>query len=186
MRFYQLLAVATAVAAAPAPEGGLDERDLQECAKVATSILPKLTEVPTPDASLSSWIVRQTDLVTQTDECVIPHVTGDMAKEYSSYASELSSWYGDIAKGYSSLLEACSDVPEVQSQIDSVTAEATLCSSVRWASETGSASSSDSKESGSASSDSKDDDDNAASSAPIRVGMAAAAALVAGVFVGMI
>ncbi|KAJ4124552.1 hypothetical protein NW754_000250 [Fusarium falciforme] len=181
MRFYQLLAVATAVAAAPAPEGGLDERDLQECYKVATSMLPKLTAIPTPDATLSSWILQQTNLVTQTEECVIPHVTGDMAKEYSSYASELSSWYGEQVKGYSSLLDACSDVPEIQKQIESITESATMCSSMRWASETGSASSSDSKDS-----DSKDDDDNAASSAPIKVGMAAAVAAVAGIFVGII
>ncbi|KAJ4188622.1 hypothetical protein NW767_011913 [Fusarium falciforme] len=181
MRFYQLLAVATAVAAAPAPEGGLDERDLQECYKVATSMLPKLTAIPTPDATLSSWILQQTNLVTQTEECVIPHVTGDMAKEYSSYASELSSWYGEQVKGYSSLLDACSDVPEIQKQIESITESATMCSSMRWASETGSASSSDSKDS-----DSKDDDDNAASSVPIKVGMAAAVAAVAGIFVGII
>ncbi|RSL97225.1 hypothetical protein CDV31_013133 [Fusarium ambrosium] len=179
MRFYQLLAVATAVAAAPAPEGGLDERDLQECYKVATSLLPKLTEIPTPDATLSSWIMKQTNLVTQTDECLIPHVTGDMAKEYSSYASELSSWYGEAVDGYSSLLDACSDVPEIKSQLESITESATLCTSMKWASSTGSASSSDSKDS-SDSSDDKDDDDNAASSAPIKVGVAAAVAVLAG------
>ncbi|KAJ4319626.1 hypothetical protein N0V84_006262 [Fusarium piperis] len=178
MRFYHLLAVATAVAAHPAPEGGLDERDLQECYKVATSLLPKLTAIPTPDPTLSSWIIRQTNLATQTDECVIPQVTGSMASEYSSYASELSSWYGEQVKGYSSLMDACSDVPEIQKQLESITESATLCSSMRWASSTGSASSSDSN-------NSNKDDDNAASSAPIKVGMAAAVAAVAGIFVGM-
>ncbi|RSM11618.1 hypothetical protein CEP52_002907 [Fusarium oligoseptatum] len=164
MRFYQLLAVATAVAAAPAPEGGLDERDLQECYKVATSLLPKLTAIPTPDATLSSWIMDQTNLVTQTDD---------------SYASELSSWYGEAVEGYSSLFDACSDVPEIKSQLDSLTESATLCTSMKWASSTGSASSSDSKDS-SDSSDDKDDDDNAASSAPIKVGVVAAVAVLAG------
>lgn len=184
MRFYHLLAVATAVAAHPAPEGGLSERDLQECYKVATSMLPKLTAVPTPDPTLSSWIMSQTDLVTQTDECVIPHVTGSMAKEYSSYASELSSWYGEQVKGYSSLLDACSDVPEIKKQLESITQAATMCSSMRWASETGSASSSDNKD-GDKDGDKDSDKDNAASGAPLKVGMAAAVAAAAGLLVGV-
>ncbi|KAM0424391.1 hypothetical protein ACHAPT_010311 [Fusarium lateritium] len=174
MRFYHLIAAATAVAALPAPED-LDKRDAQECYKAATSMLPKLTAIPTPDATLSSWLMRQTQLVTQTDTCVIPEITGSMAKEYSSYASKLSSYYDGAVDAYSSLLDACSDVPEINKELESITKGASFCTEMHWASETGSAKSSDSK-------DSKDDD-NAASGAPIKVGIVAAVAAVAGLFV---
>ncbi|KAM0350605.1 hypothetical protein ACHAPU_003091 [Fusarium lateritium] len=167
MRCAIVLAVgATLVAAHPAAEH-LDKRDTAECASVAQKILPDLNNAPTPSGSLESFLAKQTQLATMTDSCELPAVTGSLAKEYTSYASELSSWYMDQKNALSSLMDACSDVPEVQSQIDAVTKTGTICDKVTWASETGSASSKD--------------DDNAAGSNSIKAGIVVAVAGVAGV-----
>ncbi|KAF5724864.1 hypothetical protein FMUND_421 [Fusarium mundagurra] len=143
MRSAIILTVGATVVAASHPAlERLEKRDAKECASVASSILPDLTAIPTPDPSLASFLAKQTDAMTITDACVIPAVTGSMAKEYTSYASKLSSWYMDQKDGISSLLEACSDVPEVSSRIASLKEEATICDKVTWAKETGSSSSS--------------------------------------------
>ncbi|KAF5558695.1 hypothetical protein FPHYL_7286 [Fusarium phyllophilum] len=143
MRSAIILTVGATVVAASHPAlERLEKRDAKECASVASSILPDLTAIPTPDSSLASFLAKQTDAMTMTDACVIPAVTGSMAKEYTSYASKLSSWYIDQKDGISSLLEACSDVPEVSSRIASLKESATICDKVTWAKETGSSSSS--------------------------------------------
>ncbi|KAF5707050.1 hypothetical protein FGLOB1_7133 [Fusarium globosum] len=143
MRSAIILTVGATVVAASHPAlERLEKRDAKECASVASSILPDLTAIPTPDSSLASFLAKQTDAMTMTDQCVIPAVTGSMAKEYTSYASKLSSWYIDQKDGISSLLEACSDVPEVSSRIAELKETATICDKVTWAKETGSSSSS--------------------------------------------
>ncbi|KAF4998897.1 hypothetical protein FGRMN_2828 [Fusarium graminum] len=172
MRCAIVLAVgATLVAAHPAAEH-LDKRDAEACASVAQKILPDLNSIPTPTGSLESFLAKQTQFATMTDSCELPAVTGSLAKEYTSYASQLSSWYMDQKSGLSSLLDACSDVPEVKSQIDAVTKTGTICDKVTWASETGSASSKD---------DDKKGDDSAAGSNSIKAGIVVAVAGVAGV-----
>ncbi|CAM1501361.1 Fc.00g105230.m01.CDS01 [Cosmosporella sp. VM-42] len=176
MRAHLLLAGATIVAATnplveiferePAPGAGIEKRGTKECMSVATKVLPSLTDIPTPDASLSSFIAEQTQWATITDPCAIPEVTGSMAKEYSSWASDLQDWYSEQQDGLSSLIKACSDVPEISSQLDGLGETASLCDSVHWASETGSSK--------------KEDDDNAASGSPLRIGVVVAAAAAAG------
>ncbi|KAF9774457.1 hypothetical protein IL306_007535 [Fusarium sp. DS 682] len=148
MRSAIILTVGATVVAASHPAlERLEKRDAKECASVASSILPDLTAIPTPDPSLASFLAKQTDAMTMTDACVLPAVTGSMAKEYTSYASKLSSWYMDQKDGISSLLDACSDVPEVSSRIASLKDSATICDKVTWAKETGSSTSDSAKSS---------------------------------------
>ncbi|KAF4463990.1 hypothetical protein FALBO_9186 [Fusarium albosuccineum] len=163
MRAHFLLAAAATAVVAQNNE----KRDAEECMKVATDLLPKLTDVPTPSGSLASWLATQTQY-TPTDNCEIPKITGDMADDFTSYASKLSSWYDDQKDDFSSLLDACKDVAELTSELDSL---GQICTEVTWADGGGSKSSS------------KDDDDNAASSAPIKAGLVAGVAAVVGVFV---
>ncbi|KAF4338022.1 hypothetical protein FBEOM_8123 [Fusarium beomiforme] len=185
MRSAIILAVGATVVAASHPAlERLEKRDAKECASVASSILPDLTAFPTPDSSLASYLAKQTDLVTMTDACVIPAVTGSMAKEYTSYASKLSSWYLDQRDGISSLLEACSDVPAVSSQVASLKASATICDKVTWAKETGSSDSSSgdaTKTDASAKSTESSDKGNAAGVNSIKATAVVAVAGLAGV-----
>ena len=179
MRVQLLLAGASVVMATnpivevferqPAPTG-IEKRGTKECMSVATKILPHLTDIPTPDASLSSFIADQTQWATITDPCVIPEVTGSLAKEYTSWANDVQDWYSEQQDGLSSLIKACSDVPEVSSQLDGLGDSVTLCDNVHWASETGS---------------SKKDDDNAASGSPLRISVVVAVAAAAGFFAAL-
>ncbi|KAM0553104.1 hypothetical protein ACHAPJ_007652 [Fusarium lateritium] len=171
-----LTAGATIVAATHPALERLEKRDAKECASVAQEILPDLTNIPTPEGSLASFIASQTQIASQTDSCVIPAVTGSMAKDYTSYVSKLSSWYDDQKAGLSSLMDACSDVPEVKSEIESITKTASTCDKFTWAKETGSSSSS------SSSSDDKKDGGNAAGINSVKAGIVLAVAGIAGVF----
>ncbi|KAF4964494.1 hypothetical protein FSARC_7596 [Fusarium sarcochroum] len=174
MRSAIILTVGATVVAATHPAlERLDKRDAQECASVAQDILPELTNIPTPDGSLASFLASQTQVASQTDTCVIPEITGSYAKEYTSYISKLSSWYDDQKEGLSSLIDACSDVPEVKSQIESATKDASTCDKITWAKETGSSSSS---------SDDKKDGGNAAGVNSVKAGIVVAVAGIAGVF----
>ncbi|KAH7165226.1 hypothetical protein EDB81DRAFT_249045 [Dactylonectria macrodidyma] len=178
-----LIGGASLVSAIAAPEAiptlferqpALDERDLAECSSVAVALLPSLTDIPTPDASLVSFIASQTHTATGTNPCALPAVTGAMAEEYSSWISDISSWYVSHTAEVSSLIEACSDVPAIKSQIGDLPEAATACSEIVW--ETGSATAAGSESS--ASSTDKADAGNAASR---QTGMGIAAAAVAGV-----
>ncbi|KAJ4267142.1 hypothetical protein NW762_003241 [Fusarium torreyae] len=174
MRSAIILTVGATIVAATHPAlERLEKRDAKECASVAQEILPDLTNIPTPEGSLASFIASQTQIASQTDSCVIPAVTGSMAKDYTSYVSKLSSWYDDQKAGLSSLMDACSDVPEVKSEIDSITKTASTCDKFTWAKETGSSSSS---------SDGKKDGGNAAGMNSVKAGIVLAVAGIAGVF----
>ncbi|KAF5019225.1 hypothetical protein F66182_8766 [Fusarium sp. NRRL 66182] len=179
-----LTAGVTLVAASYPALERLEKRDTEECASVAQEILPELTNVPTPDDSLLSFIASQTQAATVTGACVFPAVTGSLAAEYTSYVSSLSSWYGDQKDAMSSLVEACSDVPEVSAQIESVRKYATTCDEISWAGETGSSSSSGSNDDDSNDNDNNDNDndnDNAAGINSIKAGIAVFIAGIAGV-----
>merc|ERR1712000_372721 len=115
----------------------LEERDLAECGDVAMELLPALTNLPTPDLSLASFIVEQTQLASATDPCEIPAVTGEAASDYSSYMSELSSWQIAHTDDLNSLIDACSDVPEIASSLEMLPGGFTICTEVTWASPTG-------------------------------------------------
>lgn len=171
----------------PAPNA-VDERDIEECSSVAVKLLPSLTDIPTADSSLVDFIAEQTQFSTVTDPCEVPAVTGSMADEYSSWVSELVTWYSSHTKDISSLLDACTDVPEIKSQLDANIPEAvTVCDKLTWASETGSASSSDDDSSDDDSSDDDSSDSasetNSGNAAPHQTGMAIAAAAMAGLVV---
>ncbi|KAH7145435.1 hypothetical protein B0J13DRAFT_553510 [Dactylonectria estremocensis] len=187
MRVQNILLIggASLVSAIAAPEPAatlfqrqpaLDERDLAECSSVAIALLPSLTDIPTPDASLASFIAEQTGLATATNPCAIPAVTGSMADEYSSWISDISTWYVSHTAEFSSLIEACSDVPEIKSQLAIVPEAATVCDSIVW--ETGS-STADSSASSASSSDKADNGNDASR----QTGMGIAAAAVAGLVV---
>ncbi|KAL4731549.1 hypothetical protein ACLX1H_000520 [Fusarium chlamydosporum] len=179
MRSAVILAVgATVATASPALDKLLEKRDAKECASLAQDLYPKLTAVPTPTGDLLSYIASQTELVTFTESCQFPHVTGTMAKEYTSYINELSSWYKNQVSDVSKLMSACSDVPEVKSELDALTTDSSYCSEISWAKETGSASSSDKDD------DKKDDSDkdkNGADLNTIKAGLVVAVAGIAGV-----
>ncbi|RGP61094.1 hypothetical protein FLONG3_10649 [Fusarium longipes] len=172
MRSALVIAVGATLATASSP---VVKRDAKECASLAQEFVPKLTELPTPDDSLVSFLASKTELATFTNSCEFPHITGTMADEYSSYVDKLSSWYKDQVSDVAELINACSNVPEVKSQLDSLTANGALCSDLSWVKETGSASSS--------SDDKKDDkkDENAAGLNTVAAGIVAAVAGLAGV-----
>lgn len=177
MRSAIIITIGATLASASSP---VEKRDAKECASLAQDFLPKLTDVPTPEGSLLSFIASKTELATFTNSCEFPHVTGTMAKEYSSYVDKLSSWYKDQVSDVSKLMAACSDVPEVKTELDKLKTNGALCSELSWAKETGSASSS--------SDDDKKDDDskkkdegNAAGLNTIAAGVVVAVAGIAGV-----
>ncbi|OBS24597.1 hypothetical protein FPOA_05138 [Fusarium poae] len=175
MRSAIIIAVGATLAAASSP---VQKRDAKECASLAQDFLPKLTDLPTPEGSVLSFIASKTELATFTNSCEFPHVTGTMAKEYSSYVEKLSSWYKDQVSDVSELMAACSDVPEVKSELDKLKENGALCSELSWAKETGSASSSSDDKKGD---DSKKDEDNAAGLNTMAAGVVVAVAGIAGV-----
>ncbi|KAL6916891.1 hypothetical protein ACHAP8_004726 [Fusarium lateritium] len=176
MRSTIIIAVGATLAAASSP---VEKRDAKECASLAQDFLPKLTDLPTPEGSVLSFIASKTELATFTNSCEFPHVTGTMAKEYSSYVEKLSSWYKDQISDVSELMAACSDIPEVKSQLDELKENGALCSELSWAKETGSASSSsddDKKDD-----DSKKDEGNAAGLNTMAASVVVAVAGIAGI-----
>merc|ERR1712000_126772 len=144
----------------------LEERDLAECGDVAMELLPALTNLPTPDLSLASFIVEQTQLASATDPCEIPAVTGEATSDYSSYMSELSSWQIAHTDDLNSLIDACSDVPEIASSLEMLPGGFTICTEVTWASPTGGSDNDDNDDSSednnedSSNDDSSNDNDN--------------------------
>ncbi|KAH7020469.1 hypothetical protein EDB80DRAFT_882504 [Ilyonectria destructans] len=184
MRVQEILlisgaAVVSAIAAAePVPtlfqrQPALDERDLAECSSVAIALLPSLIDVPTPDASLASFIAEQTSFATETNPCAIPAVTGSMGDEYTSWISDVSTWYASHTAEFSSLLSACSDVPAIKSQLDVLPEAVTACDSLVW--ESGAATADGSKSTASSTPTA-----NASSDASRQTGMGIAAAAIAG------
>ncbi|KEY67586.1 hypothetical protein S7711_08259 [Stachybotrys chartarum IBT 7711] len=147
-----LLAGVSAVALAGTPS----KRDIEECMSLAEGMLPDLLTLPTPDDSLASFIAEQTQLATATDACVIPAVTGSMAEEYSSWASDLSSWQVARTDDLSSLYSACTDVPEISSSLAASPAMATICDEITWESPAASSENEDSNDSN----DDSDDNDS--------------------------
>lgn len=126
--------VATAFQAPPEPAhvaAAIKARGTPECTKVASSILPKLTPIPTIPADLESYVLYSSDMITQTDPCVDPIITGSIGSVYSSYASSASSWSSEHLEDLRSLWGACSDVPEISSAFAAIESEAgtAVCSS---------------------------------------------------------
>lgn len=183
-QYIALASAGLAAATHPAlePLANLNKRDEQACLKAATEWLPTFTDVPEPPAGLQEYAQTQTQVLTITDPCVVPHVTGDMADEYTSYISELSSWYDEAQDGISSILKACSDVPAISEQLASVTESVTLCEKLTFADETGGSSNNKPAETSGASSNSgssNDDKPNAATGL-LASGLVAVAAAIMG------
>jgi hypothetical protein len=95
----------------------IQARGTIECLSVATSVLPKWTDIPIPPATLASYF--GTAVSTETDSCKVPTVTGAVGTVYSQYMSSISSWTSKHFDEIRSLVQLCSDVPEVASQIPS-------------------------------------------------------------------
>lgn len=130
---YLLLAGASIFSSAVAHPEHPFKRDLKECSSVAKKIDSDITRTPQPPASVATIISQ----LTITDECVFPEVTGEGAAGYSAYVTQMVSWYGDLKETYDDIIKACNDVPEISRQIALVTAGASTCDEIHWASPTG-------------------------------------------------
>lgn len=94
----------------------IEARGTDVCTSAASTIVPKLADMPTPPAALSRYM--ETASVTQTDPCVDPVITGSVGSEYSSYATAYTSWVNAHMSDLRDLWKACSDVPSVVNPTD--------------------------------------------------------------------
>ncbi|KAG8677759.1 hypothetical protein FPOAC2_03897 [Fusarium poae] len=126
--------VFAAVMAASVKGAKLEQRDIDECTSAANDLINVMSDMPTADKTLASFIAKQTDFEDVADSCVIPAVTGSMAAAYTAYAKSMESWVSETENDISSVYDACKDVPEVQEQLDSYKVPISgMCSSFAWA-----------------------------------------------------
>ncbi|RGP77019.1 hypothetical protein FLONG3_4848 [Fusarium longipes] len=112
----------------------LQHRGIDECTSAANDLVQVMSDMPTADKTLASFIAKQTDFEDVADSCVIPAVTGSMAAAYTAYAKSMESWVSEMKDDISSVYDACKDVPEVQEQLDSYKLPISgMCSSFAWA-----------------------------------------------------
>ncbi|RGP69662.1 hypothetical protein FSPOR_4474 [Fusarium sporotrichioides] len=112
----------------------VEQRDIDECTSAASGLVDVMSDMPTADKTLASFIAKQTDFEDPADSCVIPAVTGSMASAYTAYAKSMESWVSEFMGDLSSVYDACSDVPEVQEQLESYAIPTSgLCTSFAWA-----------------------------------------------------
>ncbi|KAL4731561.1 hypothetical protein ACLX1H_000534 [Fusarium chlamydosporum] len=128
---YSLFAAAVAASVNAAK---LDKRDIDECTSAASGLVDVMSDMPTADKTLESFLAKQTDFEAVADSCVIPAVTGSMASAYTAYAKSMESWVSEFKEDLSSVYDACKDVPEVQEQLESYAIPMSgFCSSYAWA-----------------------------------------------------
>ncbi|RFN45625.1 hypothetical protein FIE12Z_10127 [Fusarium flagelliforme] len=121
-------------AAAMAGSVNAAKRDIDSCTSAASGLVEVMSDMPTADKTLESFLAKQTDFDAAADSCVIPAVTGSMAAAYTSYAKSMESWISEFKEDLSSVYDACSDVPEVQEQLSSYAIPISgFCSSFAWA-----------------------------------------------------
>jgi len=121
-------------AAAMAGSANAAKRDIDSCTSAASGLVDVMSDMPTADKTLESFLAKQTDLTDVAESCVIPAVTGSMAAAYTSYAKSMESWVSEFKEDLSSVYDACSDVPEVQEQLSSYAIPVSgFCSSFAWA-----------------------------------------------------
>ncbi|VUC35911.1 unnamed protein product [Clonostachys rosea] len=143
MQFTKLSLMAVAVSGAiahpqptAAPAALAAREDLSKCSSAFVSKGTFLSEMPIPTGDAASVIA----IVTATDECEIPAVTGDRASAYSSYMSQASSWYQKYQSQYNDIVTECGKdlgAAMTSAGYSNVFANATACTSLKWgASET--------------------------------------------------
>ncbi|KAL6922564.1 hypothetical protein FSST1_006590 [Fusarium sambucinum] len=133
MQIIQFSLFAAAMAAS-VNGANVEKRDIDECTSAANDLVEVMSDMPTADKTLASFIAKQTDFEDVADNCVIPAVTGSMAAAYTAYAKSMESWVSEIKDDISSVYDACKDVPEVQEQLDSYNVPISgMCSSFAWA-----------------------------------------------------
>lgn len=93
----------------------IEARGTDECLSVASTVIPRITDFPTPPADVESYLA--TADVTTTDACVDPVITGDVGSQFSSWASEYTAWSDEHVSDFRALWQACSDVSEVATAI---------------------------------------------------------------------
>ncbi|KAH7174209.1 uncharacterized protein B0J16DRAFT_348291 [Fusarium flagelliforme] len=121
-------------AAAMAGSVNAAKRDIDSCTSAASGLVEVMSDMPTADKTLESFLAKQTDFDAIAESCIIPAVTGSMAAAYTSYAKSMESWVSEFKEDLSSVYDACSDVPEVQEQLSSYAIPVSgFCSSFAWA-----------------------------------------------------
>lgn len=121
-------------AAAMAGSVNAAKRDIDACTSAASGLVDVMSDMPTADKTLESFLAKQTDVANIAESCTIPAVTGSMAAAYTSYAKSMVSWVSEMKEDISSVYDACSDVPEVNEQLSSYAIPVTgFCSTFVWA-----------------------------------------------------
>ena len=121
-------------AAAMAGSVSAAKRDIDACTSAASGLVEIMSDMPTADKTLESFLAKQTDVANIAESCTIPAVTGSMAAAYTSYAKSMVSWVSEMKEDISSVYDACSDVPEVNEQLSSYAIPVTgFCSTFVWA-----------------------------------------------------
>ncbi|KAI1073183.1 hypothetical protein LB507_010825 [Fusarium sp. FIESC RH6] len=121
-------------AAAMAGSVNAAKRDIDACTSAASGLVEVMSDMPTADKTLESFLAKQTDVANIAESCTIPAVTGSMAAAYTSYAKSMVSWVSEMKEDISSVYDACSDVPEVNEQLSSYAIPVTgFCSTFVWA-----------------------------------------------------
>lgn len=122
-------------AAAMAGSVSAAKRDIDACTSAASGLVEVMSDMPTADKTLESFLAKQTDVANIAESCTIPAVTGSMAAAYTSYAKSMVSWVSEMKEDISSVYDACSDVPEINEQLSSYAIPVTgFCSTFVWAS----------------------------------------------------
>ncbi|CEI67670.1 hypothetical protein FVEN_g9489 [Fusarium venenatum] len=133
MQIVQFSLFAAAMAAS-VNSANVEQRDIDECTSAANELVEVMSDMPTADKTLASFIAQQTGFEDVADSCVIPAVTGSMAAAYTAYAKSMESWVSEMKDDLSSVYDACKDVPKVQEQLDSYKVPISgMCSSYAWA-----------------------------------------------------
>ncbi|CAG9940915.1 unnamed protein product [Clonostachys rosea f. rosea IK726] len=116
MLFSRLFSLSvTSVATAlnfPAPTQAPEKRDMKDCYKVLAEESEALSAVPSVGADMIEFLGQQTQLLTVTDNCLIPSVTGSLAPQYTSWQKSASKWQLEHITAVHAIQSACSDVIE--------------------------------------------------------------------------
>ncbi|KAM0407383.1 hypothetical protein ACHAPD_012284 [Fusarium lateritium] len=101
------------------------KRNINSCTSAASGLIEVISNMPTANKTLKSFLAKQTDFADVAESCIILAVTGSIATAYTSYAKSIESWVSEFKEDLSSVYNACSDIPEVQEQLSSYAIPAT-------------------------------------------------------------
>ncbi|CAG9995563.1 unnamed protein product [Clonostachys byssicola] len=108
------LSVASVTAALdfPAPTQAPEKREMKDCYMVLAEESDALKAVPSVGPDMLEFLAQQTQLLTVTDNCLIPSVTGSLAPQYTSWQKSASKWQLEHVTAVQAIQSACSDVIE--------------------------------------------------------------------------